>query len=197
MSQEGDYGKWTISNSDESEEEKPKLDKSSTSPLPHAGQGVGNEPRYTCSEARKAAHRRKSILVKFSNTDSQVSPLQISSQEDLGWCLSSSDNELQPGTQQKQAKNIVVKEESSISSSKDSAVQRTRNHSPPAHHVLKEEKEEYETSGQGQDIWDIVSGIKPSYNSGKSMFLHSGNSYSFYIYFFGSSFLEQRRVGVR
>ena len=47
MSQEGDYGKWTISSSDESQEEKTKLDKPSTFSLPHAGQGAANEPRYT------------------------------------------------------------------------------------------------------------------------------------------------------
>lgn len=183
MSQEGDYGKWTISSSDESEEEKPKLDKPSTSSLPRAGQGAANEPSYTCSEARKAAHRRKISPVKF-NTDavSEVSPpkrQRSGSQEDLGWCLSSSDDELQPEPQQKQAKDVVVREERGISSSKDCAAQRTRNPSPPAHPGLKEEEEEYETSGEGQDIWDMldkgnpfrfyltrVSGIKPKYNSG-------------------------------
>ncbi|XP_004394521.1 PREDICTED: tyrosyl-DNA phosphodiesterase 1 [Odobenus rosmarus divergens] len=180
MSQEGDYGKWTISSSDESEEEKPKLDKPSTSSLLHAGQGAANEPRYTCSEARKAAHKRKLSPVKFS-TDSQASPpkkRKSGSQEDLGWCLSSSDDELQPGTQQKQAKNMVVKEESGISFPKDSVTQRTGNPGSPAHQGLKEEEEEYETSGEGQDIWDMlekgnpfqfyltrVSGIKAKYNS--------------------------------
>ncbi|XP_053459848.1 tyrosyl-DNA phosphodiesterase 1 isoform X3 [Nycticebus coucang] len=74
MSQEGDYGKWTISSSDESEDEKPKLDKPSTSFLSHAGQEAANEPRYTCSEARKAAHRRKISPVKFSDTDSGSPP---------------------------------------------------------------------------------------------------------------------------
>lgn len=182
MSQEGDYGKWTISSSDESEEEKPKLDKPSTSSLPRAGQEAASEPKYTCSEARKVAHKRKLSPVKFSNTDSQVSPpkrQKSGSQEDLGWCLSSSDDELQPGTQQKQAKNMVVKEESGISSAQDGAAQRTANHSPPVLHGLKEEEEDYETSGEGQDIWDMlekgnpfrfyltrVSGIKPKYNSG-------------------------------
>ncbi|XP_045307794.1 tyrosyl-DNA phosphodiesterase 1 isoform X1 [Leopardus geoffroyi] len=185
MSQEGDYGKWTISSSDESEDEKPKLDKPSTFSLPPAGQGAANEPRYTCSEARKAAHRRKRSPVKFSNADSvsEVSPpkrQRSGSQEDLGWCLSSSDDELQPETLQKQAKNIVVKEERGISSPKDSAAQRPRNPTPPAHHRLEEEEEEeYETSGEGQDIWDMldkgnpfrfyltrVSGIEPKDNSG-------------------------------
>ncbi|XP_036118694.1 tyrosyl-DNA phosphodiesterase 1 isoform X3 [Molossus molossus] len=183
MSQEGDYGRWTISSSDESEEEKPKLDKPSTSLL-HAEQGAAHEPRYTCSEARKAAHKRKMSPVKFSNTDaaSEVLPpkrQKSGSQEELGWCLSSSDDELPPETQQKVAKKVTVKEEKGVSSLKDSAAPKAGNHGPPAHHVLTEDKDEYETSGEGQDIWDMldkgnpfqfyltrVSGIKPKYNSG-------------------------------
>nr|XP_003939917.2 tyrosyl-DNA phosphodiesterase 1 isoform X2 [Saimiri boliviensis boliviensis]XP_003939918.2 tyrosyl-DNA phosphodiesterase 1 isoform X2 [Saimiri boliviensis boliviensis]XP_010348885.2 tyrosyl-DNA phosphodiesterase 1 isoform X2 [Saimiri boliviensis boliviensis] len=179
MSQEGDYGRWTISSSDESEEEKPKPDKPSTSSL---GRGAANEPRYTCSEARKAAHKRNVSPVKFSNTDS-VLPLKrqkSGSQEDLGWCLSSSDDELHPERPQKQAEKVVIKEEKDISAPSDGAAQRTENHGPPTCHRLKEEEEnEYETSGEGQDIWDMldkgnpyqfyltrVSGIKPKYNSG-------------------------------
>nr|XP_012308525.1 tyrosyl-DNA phosphodiesterase 1 isoform X2 [Aotus nancymaae] len=179
MSQEGDYGRWTISSSDESEEEKPKPDKPSTSSL---GQGAANEPRYTCSEARKAAHKRKVSPVKFSNTDS-VLPLKrqkSGSQEDLGWCLSSSDDDLHPERPQKQAEKVVIKEEKDISAPNEGTAQRTENHGPPTCHRLKEEEEsEYETSGEGQDIWDMldkgnpyqfyltrVSGIKPKYNSG-------------------------------
>lgn len=181
MSQEGDYGRWTISSSDESEEEKPKVDKPSTSLLPHAGQEAAYEPRYTCSEARKAAHRRKRSPLKFSNTDAvpEVSPpkrQKSGSQEDLGWCLSSSDDELPPEMQQKPAKEVVIKEEKDRSPPKDSATPRAGNH---VRQGLKEEEEEYETSGEGQDIWDMldkghpfqfyltrVSGIKPKYNSG-------------------------------
>ncbi|XP_012495858.1 PREDICTED: tyrosyl-DNA phosphodiesterase 1 [Propithecus coquereli] len=181
MSQEGDYGRWTISSSDESEDEKPELDKPSTSSLPHAGQGAANEPRYTCSEARKAAHRRKVSPMKFSNTDMGSPPKRqkSGSQEYLGWCLSSSDDELQPEMLQKQAEKVVVKEEEDICPPKDGTAQRTGNHGPPACHRLKEEENEYETSGEGQDIWDMldkgnpfqfyltrVSGIKPKYNSG-------------------------------
>nr|XP_009004684.2 tyrosyl-DNA phosphodiesterase 1 isoform X2 [Callithrix jacchus]XP_009004685.2 tyrosyl-DNA phosphodiesterase 1 isoform X2 [Callithrix jacchus]XP_035118037.2 tyrosyl-DNA phosphodiesterase 1 isoform X2 [Callithrix jacchus]XP_035118038.2 tyrosyl-DNA phosphodiesterase 1 isoform X2 [Callithrix jacchus] len=179
MSQEGDYGRWTISSSDESEEEKPKPDKPSTSSL---GRGAANEPRYTCSEARKAAHKRKVSPVKFSNTDS-VLPLKwqkSGSQEDLGWCLSSSDDELRPERPQKQAEKVVIKEEKDISAPNDGAAQRAENHGPSTCDRLKEEEEnEHETSGEGQDIWDMldkgnpyqfyltrVSGIKPKYNSG-------------------------------
>lgn len=182
MSQEGDYGKWTISSSDESEEEKPKLDKPSTSLLLDVGQRAAPEPRYTCSEARKAARRGKVSPVKF-NTDSvsEVSPpkrQKSGSQEDPGWCLSSSDDELQPETKQKRAQKVVVKEEKDVSFPKHSAAQKTGNHGPPTPHRLKEEEDQYETSGEGQDIWDMldkgnpfqfyltrVSGIKPKYNS--------------------------------
>uniref|UniRef100_G3QEJ3 Tyrosyl-DNA phosphodiesterase 1 n=1 Tax=Gorilla gorilla gorilla TaxID=9595 RepID=G3QEJ3_GORGO len=181
MSQEGDYGRWTISSSDESEEEKPKPDKPSTSSLLCARQGAANEPRYTCSEARKAAHKRKISPVKFSNTDSVLPPKRqkSGSQEDLGWCLSSSDDELQPEMPQKQAEKVVIKKEKDISAPNDGTAQRTENHGAPACHRLKEEEDEYETSGEGQDIWDMldkgnpfqfyltrVSGVKPKYNSG-------------------------------
>ncbi|KAM8783225.1 tyrosyl-DNA phosphodiesterase 1 isoform 1-T4 [Rhynchonycteris naso] len=183
MSQEGDYGRWTISSSDESEEEKPELNKPSTS-LPQAGQGAAAEPRYTCSEARKAAHRRKISPLKFSNTGavSEVSPPKRQkggSQEELGWCLSSSDDELPPETQQKVAKKVAVKDERGVSSPTDGAAPRAGNHGPPARHAPTEGKDEYETSGEGQDIWDMldkgnpfqfyltrVSGIKPKYNAG-------------------------------
>lgn len=183
MSQEGDYGRWTISSSDESEEEKPKPDKPSTSLL-HAGQEAACEPRYTCSEARKAAHRRKVSPLKFSNTDgvSEVSPpkkQKSSSQEDLGWCLSSSDDELPPETQLTAAEKVALKEEKGVSPPTQSAAPRAGSHGPPARPTLTEDEDEYETSGEGQDIWDMldkgnpfqfyltrVSGIKPKYNSG-------------------------------
>lgn len=183
MSQEGSYGRWTISSSDESEEEKPNLDKPSTSLL-QPGQEAACEPSYTCSEARKAAHRRKMSPVKFSNTDaiSEVLPpkrQKSGSQEELGWCLSSSDDELPPETQQKAAKKVAVKEEKGVSPPKDGAALGAGSHSPPARHVRTEDGDEYETSGEGQDIWDMlvkgnpfqfyltrVSGIKPKYNSG-------------------------------
>ncbi|XP_048655129.1 tyrosyl-DNA phosphodiesterase 1 isoform X3 [Marmota marmota marmota] len=180
MSQEGSYGRWTISSSDESEDEKPKTDKPSTSSLSHAGQGTASEPRFNCSEARKAAHRRQTSPVQYSSADLAPPPKKqkSGSQEELGWCLSSSDDELQPETQKKQAENVEVKEEKDLSSPKDSAAQRTGNHGLPASHRHKREEDEYETSGEGQDIWDMldkgnpfqfyltrVSGIKPKYNS--------------------------------
>ncbi|XP_006839643.1 PREDICTED: tyrosyl-DNA phosphodiesterase 1 [Chrysochloris asiatica] len=175
MSQEGSYGRWTISSSDESEDEKPKLDRPATSCLPHAQQGTATELRYTCSEARQAAHRRKMSPVKFSSTGSaSVSPPKrpkSGSQEDLGWCLSSSDDE--------QAAKTGVKEEKGPPSSPQIQAERTGNHGPPSRHKLQKEEDEYETSGEGQDVWDMlikgnpfqfyltrVSGIKLKYNTG-------------------------------
>ncbi|XP_054386359.2 tyrosyl-DNA phosphodiesterase 1 isoform X6 [Pongo abelii] len=80
---------------------------------------------------------------------------------------------------QKQAEKVVIKKEKDISAPNDGAAQRTENHGPPTCHRLKEEEDEYETSGEGQDIWDMldkgnpfqfyltrVSGVKPKYNSG-------------------------------
>ncbi|XP_076777540.1 tyrosyl-DNA phosphodiesterase 1 isoform X2 [Arvicanthis niloticus] len=175
MSQESSYGKWTISSSDESEDEKPKPDKLATSSCPHAGQGVSKEPTYTCSEARKAAHKRQISPVKFSNAD-LVSPhkkQKSGSPEGLGWCLSSSDDEQQPDvTHQEQPQ-----EKKHDSSPSVTTAQKVEDRSPPASH-RPHTADEYETSGEGQDIWDMldkrnpfqfyltrVSGIKAKYNS--------------------------------
>ncbi|XP_057588413.1 tyrosyl-DNA phosphodiesterase 1 isoform X2 [Hippopotamus amphibius kiboko] len=184
MSLEGNYGRWTISSSDESEEEKPKPDKPSTSFLPHAKQEAASEPKYTCSEARKAAHRRKTAPVKFSHTDSvseasAPKKQKSGSQEDLGWCLSSSEDELPPEMQQKRAQDAGVKEEKGPPPPRDGAARRAGHPCPLAGHGLREEEDEHETSGEGQDIWDMlekgnpfqfyltrVSGIKPKYNLG-------------------------------
>ncbi|XP_059977055.1 tyrosyl-DNA phosphodiesterase 1 isoform X2 [Lagenorhynchus albirostris] len=163
MSQEGNYGRWTISSSDESEEEKPRPDEPSTSFLLHAEQGAASEPKYTCSEARKAAHRRKIAPVKFSSTDSvsEASPPKRQkggSQENLGWCLSSSEDELPPETQQKQAEDTGVKEEKGLPSPRDGAVPGAEHHSPSAGHGL-------ETSGEGQDIWDMLDILSPLFGT--------------------------------
>ncbi|KAG8514345.1 Tyrosyl-DNA phosphodiesterase 1, partial [Galemys pyrenaicus] len=186
MSQEGNYGKWTISSSDESEEEKPAPDQPSPSLLPQPGRGAAKEPGYTCSEARRAAHRRKLSPVKFSPAEavSEASPpkrQKSGSQGDLGWCLSSSDDELQPDGPQEQA-GRAVKEERGLSAPRDGA--QTPRHSPPAVQGPQEEQEqeqedEYESSMEGQDMWDMlekgnpfrfyltrVSGVKPKYNCG-------------------------------
>ncbi|XP_004681689.1 PREDICTED: tyrosyl-DNA phosphodiesterase 1 [Condylura cristata] len=182
MSQEGSYGKWTISSSDESEEEKPAPDKPSSSLLAHSRQGAPKEPSYTCSEARRAAHRRKLSPVKFSHAESiaEASPpkkQKSGPQEGLGWCLSSSDDELQPDGPQKKAGRPET-EEQGPTAPKDGA--QTAALSAPARQGLPEgQEDEYETSAEGQDMWDMlqkgnpfrfyltrVSGVKPKYNSG-------------------------------
>ncbi|XP_077179567.1 tyrosyl-DNA phosphodiesterase 1 [Paroedura picta] len=93
MSQESEHGKWTVSSSDESEGEQEDCKKPSTSSLQR---DKSSEPRYPCSEARKAAHKRKSSPLEFpdGNSLSVVPPApKRPSQEGLGWCLSSSDED--------------------------------------------------------------------------------------------------------
>ncbi|KAJ7404715.1 tyrosyl-DNA phosphodiesterase 1 isoform X3 [Willisornis vidua] len=113
MLQEGAHGKWTVSSSDESAEESSDIEKPSTSSVPDTAHGGTSGPHYPCSDARKAAHKRKASPVKFA--DKSLSPevppavKQRTSQEGLGWCLSSSDEE--PEDQQKQALKETVKEE--------------------------------------------------------------------------------------
>ncbi|CAH6848798.1 Tdp1 [Phodopus roborovskii] len=181
MSQESSYGRWTISSSDDSEDEKPRPDKPSTSSLPQAGQGAAKEPVYTCSEARKAAHKRQLSPVKFGTTDSLLPPKRQKSDstEALGWCLSSSDDEQQPETKQEQPKYMVAQEKKHVSSPSVTSAQKVVDLSPPAsQRPQKADDEDYETSGEGQDIWDMldkgnpfqfyltrVSGIKAKYNS--------------------------------
>ncbi|XP_051006391.1 tyrosyl-DNA phosphodiesterase 1 isoform X2 [Acomys russatus] len=176
MSQESSYGKWTISSSDESEDENPNPDKPSTSSVPQAGQGAAKEPPYTCSEARKAAHKRQISPVKFGHADSLLPPKKekSDSSEGLGWCLSSSDDERQPDTEQEQPTRAVAQEKKHGLSAAQKVVAR----SPPASPRSQRANDDYETSGEGQDIWDMldkgnpfqfyltrVSGIKTKYNS--------------------------------
>lgn len=181
MSQESSYGKWTISSSDESEDEKPKPDKPSASSHPQAGQGVSKEPTYTCSEARKAAHKRQISPVKFNDADSVLphKKQKSDSPEGLGWCLSSSDDDQQPDvTQQEQPKRVLPQEKKHVSSPDVTTAQKVVDRSPPASLRPQRADDEYETSGEGQDIWDMldkgnpfqfyltrVSGIKAKYNS--------------------------------
>lgn len=180
MTWESSYGRWTISSSDESEDEKPRPDKPSTSSIPQAGQGALKGPVYTCSEARKVAHKRQLSPVKFSNADSTLQPKRQKSEatEGLGWCLSSSDDEQQPETQHDQPKDMVVQGKKRSSSPNMPTAQQVVHHSPPASHRPQRAEDEYETSGEGQDIWDMldtrnpfqfyltrVSGIKAKYNS--------------------------------
>ncbi|XP_032547151.1 tyrosyl-DNA phosphodiesterase 1 isoform X3 [Chiroxiphia lanceolata] len=177
MLQEGAHGKWTVSSSDESAEEDSDSEKPSTSSLSDAARGRTSEPQYPCSEARKAAHKRKASPLKLTDeslsTEIPPAAKQRTSQEGLGWCLSSSDEE--PEDQQKHAPKETVKEEKydvpkeqPLNLCKDDKVSEN----------LKAE-EYYETPSEAQDTWDLlnggnpfrffltkVSGIEQSYNSG-------------------------------
>lgn len=191
MSQEGSYGRWTISSSEEEEEEKPKPLKTSPSvppsvPVP-VGDGAAREPPYTCSEARRAAHKQKLSPLKFkqppATTEATAPKRQKSSgsQEDSGWCLSSSDddddNESPSDTKLPQARpGAAANQEGTSSLPKAKAAHTAGHHQSPK---KEEDRDEYETSGEGQDIWDLldpanpfqfyltrVTGIKAKYNSG-------------------------------
>ncbi|XP_056666515.1 tyrosyl-DNA phosphodiesterase 1 isoform X2 [Monodelphis domestica] len=180
MTQESSYGKWTISSSDESEEdEKTNLEKPSTSSLPSFGRDVLNGPGYTCSDARKAAYRRKLSPVKFDskNSSSEMSSLkrQKSSQEDLGWCLSSSDEESHLNGRSGQPQKGTVKEEK-CTFPKEPSKPIPRDSHPL---VIPKSQLDYEASDESQEPWDLleeknpfrfyltkVSGIMPKYNAG-------------------------------
>ncbi|XP_032997202.1 tyrosyl-DNA phosphodiesterase 1 isoform X1 [Lacerta agilis] len=172
MSQESEHGKWTVSSSDdESAGEQTNSEMPSTSLLQQTGQEKG--PRYPCSEARKAAHKRKASPLKHSDRSflQEVAPAQKQkpSQEGLGWCLSSSDDDednLKEGRGKGGAAAGVKQEERCAPKGILS------NHKlPPSHKT--------ESSDRVQDAWDLlngqnpfrffltkVKGIKARYNSG-------------------------------
>lgn len=177
MLQEGAHGKWTVSSSDESAEENSDSEKPCTSSLSEAAPGRTSGRQYPCSEARKAAHKRKASPLKLTDTglSTEAPPVvkQRPSQEGSGWCLSSSDEE--PEDQQKHAYKETVKEDK---------------YDVPKEHPLnlcKDDKlsenvkeEEYNTTpSEAQDTWDLltggnpfrffltkVTGIEQNYNSG-------------------------------
>lgn len=159
MLQEGAHGKWTVSSSDESTEENSDSEKPSTSSLLDAVRGRTSGPQYPCSEARKAAHKRKASPLKLSDkkfsTEIPPAEKQRTSQEGLGWCLSSSDEE--PEDHEKHAHKEILKEE---------------RHDAPKEYPLnlcKDEElsenqkaEEYnETPSEAQDTWDLLNGGNP------------------------------------
>lgn len=175
MLQEGAHGKWTVSSSDESTEENSDSEKPSTSSVLDAAHDASG-PQYPCSEARKAAHKRKASPVKFSDksfcAEAPPAGKQRTSQEGSGWCLSSSDEE--PEDQEEHAHKEAVKEETDA----------------PKEHPLKlckddelsenqKAEEYYEAGSETEDTWDLLNGGNPfrffltkvrgihqSYNSG-------------------------------
>lgn len=176
MLQEGAHGKWTVSSSDESTEENSDGEKPSTSALLSAAQGKASGPQYPCSEARKAAHKRKASPVKFS--DKSLAPetppaeKQRATQEGSGWCLSSSDEE--PEDREKSAPQKRLKEEKC-----DVPEELPPNHSKDEHSGNHKAEDYNEAPSEAQDTWDLlnggnpfrffltkVTGIEQSYNSG-------------------------------
>ncbi|XP_015278745.1 PREDICTED: tyrosyl-DNA phosphodiesterase 1 [Gekko japonicus] len=169
MSQESEHGKWTVSSSDESEDERAGCEKPSTSLLQR---DTSSEPRYPCSEARKAARKRKFSPLEFrdGNSLSEVPPApKRLYQEGLGWCLSSSDEEddCKGEVKRGDAAAPSVRQEEVCVPKEMAADELSLNHKSA------------EPSGKVQDTWDLldggnpfrffltkVKGIKSKYNSG-------------------------------
>ncbi|XP_054256377.1 tyrosyl-DNA phosphodiesterase 1 [Indicator indicator] len=159
MLQEDAHGKWTVSSSDESAEENSGSEKPSTSSLLDAARDRASGPQYPCSEARKAARKRKASPVKLDDKSfsADIPPIgkQRTSQEGLGWCLSSSDEE--PDDQEKHAHKETLKEEKCSVAREDHL------------NLCKDEKlsenqkaEKYnETPSEAQDTWDLLNGKNP------------------------------------
>ncbi|XP_057269390.1 tyrosyl-DNA phosphodiesterase 1 [Pezoporus wallicus] len=175
MLQEGAHGKWTVSSSDESPEENSDSEKPSTSSVLDAAHDT-SVPQYPCSEARKAAQKRKTSPLKFSDkrfsAEAPPAGKQRTSQEGSGWCLSSSDEE--PEDQEKHAHKETVKEEKTdapkhpLKLCKDDELSENQ-----------KAEEYYEAPSETQDTWDLLNGGNPfrffltkvrgihqSYNSG-------------------------------
>ncbi|EMP39400.1 Tyrosyl-DNA phosphodiesterase 1 [Chelonia mydas] len=180
MSQESEHGRWTVSSSDESTEENDDdAEKPSTSSLSLSGHGKTSGSQYPCSEARKVGQKRKASPVKFSDKSfsTEISPAKIqrTSQEGLGWCLSSSDEEPESEGQPKHAQREAVKEEK-FSAPKKQPSHRCEDNELP---VSQKPEKHYKVASEGQDTWDLlnggnpfrffvtkVKGIKSKYNSG-------------------------------
>ncbi|XP_053111625.1 tyrosyl-DNA phosphodiesterase 1 isoform X2 [Hemicordylus capensis] len=174
MSQASEHGKWTVSSSEESadDEQVDREEPSSSSPQ-QAGREATAGPRYSCSEARKAAHKRKASPLKChdGNSPQKLAPAQKKRppQEGLGWCLSSSDEEDSLEGQTGEADGAArVKREDRCCASKEVA----SNELPQSHKSA-------EPSDKVPDTWDLlnggnsfrffltkVKGIKSEYNSG-------------------------------
>ncbi|KFZ47816.1 Tyrosyl-DNA phosphodiesterase 1, partial [Antrostomus carolinensis] len=177
MLQEDAHGKWTVSSSDESTEENSDSEKPSTSSLLDAARGRTSGPQYPCSEARKAAHKRKASPLKLSDkrisTEIPPAEKQRTSQEGLGWCVSSSDEE--PEDEEKHGHKETLKEEKS-----DGPEKHPVNLCKDDELSENQKAEEYdETPSEAQDTWDLlnrgnpfrffltkVTGIERRYNSG-------------------------------
>ncbi|KFP57984.1 Tyrosyl-DNA phosphodiesterase 1 [Cariama cristata] len=159
MLQEGAHGRWTVSSSDESTEENSDSEKPSTSALLDAARGRTSGPQYPCSEARKAAHKRKASPLKLGDksfsAETPPAGKQRTSQEGLGWCLSSSDEETED--QEKHAHKETLKEEKC-----DAPKEHFLNLCKDRELSESQKAEEYdETPSEAQDTWDLLNGGNP------------------------------------
>ncbi|XP_062974016.1 tyrosyl-DNA phosphodiesterase 1 [Elgaria multicarinata webbii] len=173
MFQESEHGKWTVSSSDESADEQAGLEKPSTSLSQPSGQNEDRGPHYPCSEARKAAHKRKSSPLKYNDGSfppkMAPAPKQKPSQEGLGWCLSSSDDE-----DDFKGQGGKIEAEANVGQKECWAPKE-----PATTHKLPLNHKSAEPSEKMQDTWDLlngensfrffltkVNGIKSKYNTG-------------------------------
>ncbi|XP_053331170.1 tyrosyl-DNA phosphodiesterase 1 [Spea bombifrons] len=164
-SQESNHGKWTLSSSDDEPEESGKPSRSPT------GASLDPLPRYSCSEARKASHKRKANPVSFEEEEqgtrqSPVKKLKLD-KDDSGWCLSSSDDESKPSQKIKAEREGPGRKPRPPQTQDDERGQSTSG------------QDKYKTPSDSQDPWDLlhagepfcfyltkVRGIKPKYNFG-------------------------------
>ena len=155
MYRESEHGKWTVSSSDESADEKPEEGKKPPTSPPQGVRSKADGPHFPCSEARKAAIKRKSSpLEREDGSFLQETPSaqkQKPSGDGLGWCLSSSDDE--DGLQNQKGKGETtarVREEECCASA-----EKTRTHQ------LVLSQESAEPSDKVQDTWDLLNDGNP------------------------------------
>ncbi|XP_025029638.1 tyrosyl-DNA phosphodiesterase 1 isoform X2 [Python bivittatus] len=171
MSQESKHGKWTVSSSDDSMDELADCDKPSTSVMQRGRESKERAPPYSCSEARKAAHKRKMSPLKYIDgnflQEEASDQKQKPPREDSGWCLSSSEDEdLKSPSGNRDAVTTARKVESGTPVELATACKTSSRH-------------KFADTSEVQDTWDLlngqnpfrffltkVKGIKSKYNSG-------------------------------
>ncbi|NXP72884.1 TYDP1 phosphodiesterase, partial [Ramphastos sulfuratus] len=159
MLQEAAHGRWTVSSSDESADDNSDSEKPSTSSLLDATRDRASGPQYPCSEARKAAHKRKASPLKQNDKSfsANIPPAgkQRTSQEGLGWCLSSSDEETED--KEKHAQKETLKEEK-CDVVKEDPLSLCKDEKLSGNQKLDKYNE---TSSEAQDTWDLLNGENP------------------------------------
>ncbi|XP_015676963.1 tyrosyl-DNA phosphodiesterase 1 [Protobothrops mucrosquamatus] len=167
MSQESQHGKWTLSSSEDSMDELVDSEKPSTSVMQRGQES--KKSSHSCSEARKAAHKRKMSPLKYvaGNLPQEEASDQKFAQEDFGWCLSSSEDEdLKASSGTRDAISTVRKAESGTSME----LPKTCKISSSCKSAVPSEVEDTWDLLNGQNPFRFfltkVKGIKSKYNSG-------------------------------